>query len=308
MIVPPYLVKGDNIYCFCPCSTVPFERVSAFSAVIKAAGFTPVLSTKTIHERAYPHYLSAADEVRVQDFNDAIYDENIKAVWCMRGGYGASRIVDSIDFEFLKHNPKWLIGFSDITLFHSHLFKQFGVCSLHAPMSFYPKNGNSLDIQTSFDILSGGEERNITAEIETYQTKHLGNVKKHLIGGNLSLLVHTIGTNSEPDWEDKILFLEDTDEYLYAIERMLMQLQRRGVFDKIKGLIVGDFTNAKDSTPPFDKTVAAMIAELVMDKKHPVLLNFPAGHGVRNFPLVHGGRYELNINERKATLTLFLNR
>jgi muramoyltetrapeptide carboxypeptidase len=224
---------------------------------------------------------------------------DIKAILCARGGYGAVRIIDQLDFTPLKKYPKWIIGFSDITVLHAHLYQQVKLASLHAPMS---AAFSKQDLSSVFTLKKAllGKKQIYTCVPHPFN--RVGNVTGPLIGGNLSLIAHLIGSPSALQTKGAILFLEDIGEYIYNIDRMLIQLKRSGVFDKLGGLIVGGFTDSKDTEIPFGESVTEVIRNQVQEYSFPVCFDFPVSHDTANVALKHGLPYELSVSNRKVSL------
>jgi muramoyltetrapeptide carboxypeptidase len=228
-------------------------------------------------------------------------DLNVKAIFCTRGGYGCLRIIDLIDFSRFVSSPKWIIGFSDITTIHAIINNELNTCSIHGPM---PKNF-SLDqskkpLQFLKQILFG--------EIPSYQIKsnpmnRYGKSKGILVGGNLGILTNMIGTKGDFCPEDKVLFLEDTAEYLYAIDRMMISLKRSGKLKNLKALIVGKFSRLKDNKTRFGKNVNEIILDHVSSESYPVIFDFPAGHVQQNFPLILGANISVESNNEFSRIS-----
>ncbi|HRN55609.1 MAG TPA: LD-carboxypeptidase, partial [Agriterribacter sp.] len=228
-------------------------------------------------------------------------DENIAAILCGRGGYGVGRIVEHIDFKKFRKRPKWIIGFSDITVLHTHIHTRYGISTLHAPMAaaFNEEEYKNEYVQSLRKALAGKRTKyTCTANVLNRKGKASG----PLIGGNLSLLAHVTGTPSGIATRGKILFIEEVGEYLYSADRMLYQLKRSGKLDKLAGLIVGEFTEMKDTKRPFGKATYEMIADVVKAYDYPVCMGFPVGHGKENYALKAGVVHRLSVNSGKAVL------
>jgi muramoyltetrapeptide carboxypeptidase len=297
--VPPYLQKGDTIGLVCPAGFMPVERVSECIRVINEDwGFTTRVGTTV--GRQY-HYFSGTDEERIEDFQHMLDDDNVKAILCARGGYGISRIIDKIDFKRFKENPKWIIGFSDVTVFHSHIYRKYNISTLHAPMAnAFNKDGFKNDyVQSLCHALEG---KKIKYQAKQHEFNRKGEAIGELIGGNLALLAHLVGTDSDLKAKGRILFIEDVGEYLYNIDRMLYQLKRSGKLDKLAGLIVGGFTDMKDTEKPFGQTVHEIIRDAVAEYDYPVCFDFPVSHEKENYALKIGVGYKLKVGKNKVTL------
>ena len=240
---------------------------------------------------------SGSDQERASDFQAMLDDPSIKAIFCARGGYGSVRIIDMLDFSCFRKNPKWIIGYSDITVFHSHISRHFGIQTLHGamPINFPSDMGMNPGLQSLKEILEGG--------LPYYQcTAHpfnrSGKAKGMLCGGNLSLLYSLSGTASDIDTAGKILFIEDLDEYLYHIDRMMMNLKRSGKLEGLAGLVVGAMNDMNDNEIPYGKTAYEIIADAVAVYNFPVIFNFKSGHISENLGLIIGGHVEMEVGEK----------
>jgi muramoyltetrapeptide carboxypeptidase len=222
-------------------------------------------------------------------------DVNIKAVLCSRGGYGTLRIVDGLDFTSFSAHPKWVVGYSDVTVLHSHIQHQLGVETLHAVMPVNFKGDHEDEsLHTMINALFG---KRITYSFPKPGLSREGNAEGVLVGGNLSILYSLMGSVSAPDTDGKILFIEDVDEYLYHIDRMMMALKRAGKLEKLKGLIVGGMTRMNDNAIPFGKSANEIIAEAVKEYKFPVCFDFPAGHLDTNLALIMGRKVRFTVGK-----------
>jgi muramoyltetrapeptide carboxypeptidase len=296
--IPPYLQPGDQIGMVCPAGYMPTEKYQKCIETLTDWGFKVKMGKTLGHQF---NYFSGTDQERISDLQNMMDDKNIKAILCARGGYGTGRIIDNLDFtQFLKH-PKWIIGFSDITVFHSHLFSQYKIASLHAPMAAAFNEGpfNNPFIQSLNDALVG-RKANYTTEANSYN--QLGKVRGTLVGGNLSLLAHLIGTPSDIDTKNKILFIEDVGEYIYNVDRMMYQLKRSGKLEHLKGLVIGHFSDMKDTTIPFGQSTEEAIKAIVKNYVYPVCFDFPVSHDTENYALKVGMEYELNVDQNLVTL------
>lgn len=300
MKVPPYLQKGDTIGIVAPAGFMPVEKMQTCIETLDAWGYTVEMGTTTHSESA--NYFSGTDDERLDDLQKMMDDKNIKAILCARGGYGVSRIIDRLNFKQLNKNPKWIIGFSDITVLHSHLNCNYRIASLHAPMAAAFNDGefNSAYIQSIKKALEGEPA---LYECSPNSFNKEGAVKGELVGGNLALLAHLIGTASDIKTKNKILFLEDVGEYLYSVDRLLVQLKRAGKLDKLAGLIIGGFTDCKDTERPYGKTVYEIIYEQVKEYEYPVCFGFPVSHNKENYALKVGVKYSLEITNEKTVLS-----
>ncbi|TAF43244.1 MAG: LD-carboxypeptidase [Sphingobacteriales bacterium] len=283
MIHPPYLQPGDKIAITCPAKKLDKPMDDAI-ALLNSWGLQVVLG-QTVN--ASHHQFAGTDEMRAQEMQQFINDKSIKAIIAARGGYGCVRIVDKIDFSPMIKNPKWLVGFSDITVFHCAL-QSMGIQSIHGQMPITIPDSTSLGLQTLRKALFGEYiNYNYQPNATTFIEKH-GEIKGTLIGGNLSILVSLLGSVHELDYTNKVLFIEDVGEYLYATDRMLHTLDRAGKLSKLKGLIVGSFTKTQDNPIPFGQSPEEIIYHKVKKYNYPVAFGFPAGHLNDNRALILG--------------------
>ena len=297
--IPPYLQKGDTIGLVCPAGFMPVEKVSECIRVINEDwGFTTKVGI-TIGQQY--HYFSGTDEERIEDLQHMLDDENVKAILCARGGYGLTRIIDKIDFTNFKKNPKWIIGFSDVTILHSHIYRNYSISTLHSPMAnaFNEEGFKDEFVKSLWHALEG---KKIKYQCKKHEFNKKGEGIGELVGGNLAILAHLVGTESDIKTKGRILFIEDVGEYLYNIDRMMYQLKRSGKLDKLAGLIVGGFTDMKDTERPFGQTVYEIIRDSVAEYDYPVCFNFPVSHGKENYALKIGVGYKLKVGNNKATL------
>ena len=297
-IIPPYLKKGDTIGIVCPAGFMPFEKAETCINVLKTWGYKVVVG-KTLGSQF--NYFSATDEERLADLQQMLDDNNVNAILCGRGGYGMGRIIDQINFKKFRKHPKWVIGFSDITVLHAHLYKNFKIASIHAPMAaaFNDDEYNNEYIQSLAKAIRG-EKANYTCVTHKYNNS--GKATGKLIGGNLSLVIHLIGTKSDVSTKNKILFLEDIGEYLYNIDRMLYQLKRSGKLKDLAGLIIGGFSDMKDTTVPYGQDVFEIINDITKAFKFPICFDFPVSHERENYALKIGVDYSLDVTAKSVLL------
>jgi muramoyltetrapeptide carboxypeptidase len=296
---PPYLQKGDTIGIVCPAGYMPVEKVSECIRVLNEEwGFTTKVG-KTVGGQY--NYFSGTDEERLADFQKMLDDDEVKAILCARGGYGMGRIIDKINFKKFKKIPKWIIGYSDITVLHSHLFSNYYISSLHAPMAGAFNDAGYINryVQSLRDVLEG---KKIKYQCEPHDFNVKGEGIGELIGGNLSLIAHLVGTDSDIASRGKILFLEDVGEYIYNVDRMMYQLKRSGKLKRLAGLVIGGFTDMKDTERPFGKTAYETIHEIVKEYDYPVCFGFPVSHEKENYALKVGIGYKLKVGKTKVTL------
>ncbi len=299
-IKPENLRIGDTISIIAPSGVLKDyeEYMQKSIGLMESWGLNVVLGS-TIYE-SYGHF-SSTDINREKDFQNAIDDNKIKAIWCARGGYGAMRIIDNINYDNLLKNPKWVIGYSDITAIHNDIHN-LGVESLHGVMckSLEDISVDDDSINKLKDILF--EEGELKYIIEGNEYNIIGEASGKLVGGNLTLLQSLLQSKSSIDTTNKIIFIEDVGEYLYHIDRMLHSLKRADYFSKCSGLIVGDFTDIKKNETKFGKNLYEIINEIVEDYNIPVMYGFPAGHGEKNLPLIFGRNVQINVRENKSEI------
>ena len=299
-IKPENLKIGDTISIIAPSGVLKdYEQYMEKSiSLMESWGLNVVLGS-TIYE-TYGHF-SSTDINREKDFQKAIDDNKIKAIWCARGGYGAMRIIDNINYDNLSKNPKWVIGYSDITAIHNDIHN-LGVESLHGVMckSLEDISEDDDSISKLKDILF--EEGELKYIIERNEYNIIGEASGKLVGGNLTLLQSLLQSKSSIDTTNKIIFIEDVGEYLYHIDRMLHSLKRADYFSKCSGLIVGDFTEIKKNETKFGKNLHEIINEIVEEYNIPVMYGFPAGHGEKNLPLIFGRNVQIIVSENKSEI------
>jgi muramoyltetrapeptide carboxypeptidase len=293
--LPDSLSPGDEIRIVSTARKISNGEIQAAVKLLTDWGFKVSLGKNIFNA---DRQFSGTDEQRLQDFQEALDDQNVKMILCARGGYGTVRIIDDIDWKAFKKHPKWIAGYSDITVLHSHLNKNVGIASLHCsmPVNFPTNAKEALD---SLKAAITGEELNY--EFEANQLNRLGSCNAEIVGGNLSILFSLSGTNSAIDTRGKILFLEDLDEYLYHVDRMMMNLKRNGILNDLAGLIVGAMSDMNDNAIPFGKTAEEIIAEAVQEFNYPVCFGFPAGHINDNRALVLGKKAKLTVDESRVS-------
>jgi len=297
--VPPYLEKSDTIGLVCPAGFMAMEKIQTCVNTLQDWGYRVKLGT-TIGGGS-SNYFSAPDKERLKDFQQMLDDDDVKAVLCARGGYGMSRIIDQIDFSKFKKNPKWIIGFSDITVLHAHLYSNYYISSMHAPMAAaFNEGGNESEYIISLKNALEGKKGKYQAKPHPFNRK--GEAIGELVGGNLALLAHLIGTPSDIKTKGRILFIEDTGEYLYNIDRMLLQLKRSGRLAKLAGLVLGGFTDINDTERPFGKSASEIIRDIVEEYDYPICFDFPVSHERENVALKIGVGYKLKVTKNRATL------
>lgn len=295
MILPPYLKKGDKVVITCPAKKLP-NGIDDAVRLLESWGLEVVLG-ETVY--AAHNQFAGTDELRARDLQQFLDDPEIKAVFAARGGYGTIRIIDQFDFTELLKSPKWLVGFSDITILHAHLQAQLNMCSIHGQMPINIPDGSKPSLESLRKSLFGEE---ISYSYPNTSRGRTGEANGILIGGNLCTLMALSGSVSEPDYRDKILFLEDVGEYLYTVDRMFWTLKRSGKLAQLKGLVIGGFTELKDYEPPFGQSVSEIILNLVKEYDYPVCFDFPAGHISDNQALIFGKKVQLSVEEKQINL------
>jgi muramoyltetrapeptide carboxypeptidase len=288
---PTYLKKGDTIMIVAPAGFVPDStEIEPGIALAKSWGLEVIVGNNAFKKH---NHFAGTDAERQSDLQFALDNNNIKAIWCSRGGYGTVRIIDQIDFTAFEQHPKWVVGFSDITTLHSTIHN-LGIATIHATMPGGMKRASDEAKQTLYKALFG---YSYDLEIPTNPLNKMGNAKGVLIGGNLSILNSMIGSFSEVNMNGKILFIEDVGEDLYRVDRMMYTLKRTGALKNLKGLIVGDFDYDVEKDTLFGGTHREIILNVVKDYNFPVLFDFPAGHVRDNRALIFGKEIHIEVNE-----------
>ncbi|MDL2239357.1 LD-carboxypeptidase [Bacteroidales bacterium OttesenSCG-928-K03] len=301
MITPPYLKPGDSIAIVAPARKISLSEISESIEILQSWGLRIVFS-KNLFESE--NQFAGTDKQRIEDFQEAINNPEIKAIFCARGGYGCVRIIDQIDFSPLLSSPKWIVGFSDITVFLSKL-NMNGIEGLHAPVMTTLKDAPQETLNRIKNTLFG-ESLQYNIQLEEENPLNIGGeCTGEIVGGNLSILYSLIGSNCDVDLRNKILFIEDLDEYLYHIDRMMMGLKRAGKLSELKALIVGDVSQMNDNIIPYGKTAEEIIRETVEGYNYPVCFNFPAGHISNNNPLIFGRTISLSIKKSDINIDFF---
>jgi len=296
-IIPPYLQPGDEVAILSPASFPPTENWKQGVEVLESWG---------LRVRMAPNYLSrhfglgGTDAERLSDLQQMIDDPSIKAIFPIRGGYGVSRLLDSLDFTGFVSSPKWVVGFSDITALLCEL-DSIGYASIQGPMphNFCQKGGESA-LQNLYTALFEGV---VSVAAPAHPLNRLGEASAEIIGGNLSLLSHLVGSRSFASTDGKILFIEEIGERLYHVDRMLVQLKRAGLFQKLAGLLIGGFTDCNEASLSIGKTAYELVAEHTSGTSYPIAFDFPAGHIPNNQPLIFGVKSKLLVNSAGIQLT-----
>jgi len=292
MTRPPYLKAGAKVAIVSTARKVSEEEMKPAMDLLGEWGLKVSLGKRLFHSL---NQFAGTDEDRTLDFQSALNDASIDAILFARGGYGTVRIIDNIDWNAFRKKPKWLIGFSDVTVTHNHVQQNLGIETLHAPMAFnLPKLTN--EARNKLKSVLFGETLQYEFDENIFgDTIRNGEATGEMIGGNLSILYSLLGSPSSIDTSGKILFLEDLDEYLYHIDRMMMALKRARKLENLAGLIIGGMNDMKDNKVRFNKTAEEIISEAVSEYKFPVIYGFPAGHIRNNMPLIFGRAVTMNV-------------
>jgi muramoyltetrapeptide carboxypeptidase len=298
MYQPAALLIGDKIGIVSPAGKIDPEKVGIAVGKIEDAGYKVVLGNHVFDEE---NQFAGSDMNRLCDLQLMLDDPEIKAIICARGGYGSVRILEHLDFDLFIRKPKWLVGYSDITVFHSYLNNILGVESLHAtmPINFPTDNFDDKSTVTLFQSLTGDFEN---YEISSHQLNRNGITEGELTGGNLSILYSLRGTPLDFETEGKILFIEDVGEELYHLDRMMLNLKMGGKLSELQGLIVGGMSDMKTGNPDFGKTAYEIILESIDNYSYPVVFDFPAGHIKENWALPFGRFLKLDVSEKRVKL------
>lgn len=296
MKIPPSLQKGDTIALVATARKNIDDNLKPAIDLLHSWGLEVVIGSSIGLDN---NQLAGTDEQRAADFQQQMDNPNIKAIWCVRGGYGTVRMIDLLDFTKFKQNPKWIVGFSDVTVIHSYVNK-LKIATIHGAMPITVGKASAESIESLRKSLFGEK---LEYETSFSPANRLGNAKGEIVGGNLSILYSLMGSNAQIDCKGKILFIEDLDEYLYHIDRMMMSLKRCGCFDGLNGLIVGTMTKMKDNEIPWGKNANQIIEDVTKGYSFPIFYNFPAGHFRDNRALIFGKQVSLELNTTTSKLT-----
>jgi muramoyltetrapeptide carboxypeptidase len=296
---PPYLKSGDTVGIVCPAGYMPAERILPCVNTLKSWGFRVKIG-KTVGGIS-SNYFSGTDEERLEDLQEMLDDEEVAAILFGRGGYGLSRIIEKISFKKFRKSPKWILGYSDITLLHAHIYANFEIATGHTGMAGAFQDADQEDpyIHSILDLLTGTK---LKFSCEPHAFNKRGEAEAVLMGGNLTLLAHTVGGPSDFKTKNLILFIEDIGEYLYNVDRMLYQLKGAGKFNKPAALIIGSFTEMKDTERPFGQDAYEIIRDTLSEYDFPVCYGFPVGHVKENNAMKCGVEYMLKIGKEKVVL------
>ena len=302
MKTPPYLSPGDTIGIVSPARSIEMKSLRPFISRL-AEQDLKVKFGKNLFEKE--HQFSGTDSQRSFDLSEQFTDDEIRVIFAARGGYGTGRLLRSLDPELISRHPKWLVGFSDLTALHSWLNRYAGMESLHGLMPFTMSADPEADDENFENLMNVLRGNPVIYSLQDHPLNHPGKVRGILTGGNLSVLYSLAGSDMEPDYEGKILFLEEVDEYLYHIDRMMLNFELRDVCRKIRGLIVGDCTRMQDNETSFGKKAYEIIAERAHKYSIPTLFGFPAGHGKKNCTLILGRESTLTCREGEQSLKMY---
>jgi len=296
---PPYLQPDDVIRIVAPAKAIEERYVEYARDYFCSKGYRVKIGSFCLGRF---HYFSGTDQERSNDFQEAINDPDVRAIVCARGGYGSIRIIDTIQWASQLRMPKWIVGYSDITVFHQQIQK-LGQASIHATMPLNFSENTSESLQTLLYALNGTP---YSIQCKAHSANTIGNVQGEIVGGNLSVVCSLIGTNSQPQYKGRILFVEDVGEELYAIDRMFFSLKKAGILDVISGLIIGGMTNCNDTV---HKTIGLTLQDIVLQhftyQKIPICFSFPAGHIHDNRAMVFGETVRLNVTQQNVSLTFY---
>lgn len=295
MQIPPYLKPGDTVAIVATARKHLNDDLQLAKSFLEAWGLNLKIGTSIGLDQ---NQLAGTDEERAADFQQQLENPNIKAIWCVRGGYGTVRMIDLVDFTGFKRAPKWVIGFSDVTVLHSHL-NQMGIASIHGMM---PVNIPRATDEAKESLRKALFGEPLSYQVPAHDMNRKGSASGELVGGNLSILYSLLGSVSAIDCQNKILFLEDLDEYLYHIDRMMMNLKRNGCLENLKGIIVGGMTKMNDNEVPWGKNALEIIQDVTQPYEIPIVYGFPAGHLPDNRALIFGKTVTLEVTDEGTKL------
>lgn len=285
MIQPPFLKPGDTIAIAATARKISIEELRPAIHLLESWGLKVFLPEQVL---ATNHQFAGTDDTRAFVFQQLLDNPDIKAIFCARGGYGTVRMIDKLDFTYFSSHPKWIIGYSDVTVLHSHIHSRLNIPTIHATMPINIVQDERLEVHTETLRKTIFGEQIIYSE-PSHPLNRPGICHGQLVGGNLSILYSLCGSISSINTIGKILFIEDLDEYLYHIDRMMINLKRNGLLSNLAGLLVGRFTDMHDNAIPFGSTAEEIILDAVKEYDYPVAFNFPSGHnGAQNHALILG--------------------
>lgn len=296
---PSFLKKGDTIGLISTARKISKDELQPALQIIKKLGYQYQLAK---HLFEVENQFAGSSEQRAEDLHSMFLDNNVKAILCVRGGYGTVQLLSKLNLDLIRNNPKWLIGYSDVTVLHSFFHQQLHWQTLHAsmPINFKDYHHSDITINSLFKSLEGKQQ---SYSLNTNKYNKLGTANGILVGGNLSILYSLRGTLADIDTDGKILFIEDLDEYLYHIDRIMMNLKLANKLNKLKALVVGGMSDMNDNAVPFGKTAKQIILESVNEFDFPVLFDFPAGHINDNYALNLGQKAQVTIDSKKSSLS-----
>ena len=297
MIIPSKIKKGDEVILIAPSRKVDLSALEITEEWLKKRGLIPLRGKHILKEKGI---FAGTDSNRKQDLQWALDHPTAKVIWCYRGGYGSVRLLEAVNPSRFLEKPKWIMGFSDITFLHCFSNIILNTASIHATMPINVPDNTSESMKSLSNFLFEGS---LQYEWEENENNKYGQVKGKIVGGNLSVLCATLGTNYQPDFEGNILFIEDIDEYYYAIDRLLWQLKFAGVFHHIGGLILGHFTKMKDNKTPFGLNIEEMVLEKIQEFDFPVAFNFPGGHENENWTIPLGVDMSFTVTKNRINLS-----
>jgi len=294
--IPPYLKKGDTIGILATARKVDMAPLQAGIKLMESWGLHVVIG-KTIG--LDNDQLAGADWQRATDLQQMMDNPAIKAIWCAKGGYGTVRLIERLDFTKFKKKPKWFVGFSDATVLHSHI-NNLDIATLHGMVAISVGRATPEAIESFRKALFGEK---LSYSLPAHKFNKPGKVTGELVGGNLSVLYSIIGSPSEADYKGKIIFIEDLDEYLYHIDRMMMNLKRNDYFKNVKGIIIGGMTKMRDNDIPWGHDALEIIKDITKEYNIPICFNFPAGHIQDNRALVFGSQVTMDVTATGTKIT-----
>lgn len=278
MIIPEHLTTGDTIAIAAPARKISEAELAPAIQMLKQEGFNVFYDERLFAEH---HQFAGTEEIRAAYIQDLLDNPDIKAIWCARGGYGSVRIIDRLDFSRFCQKPKWICGYSDVTVFHSHINRKYDIATLHCTMPINVHAGKS-DSPANRTFMAALKGEKLSYEIPEHPLSRPGHFSGQIVGGNLSMLYSLLGSPSDVDTTGKVLFIEDLDEYLYHIDRMISNLERNGKLQNLAALLVGHLSDMHDNTIPYGKNAEEIVAEHCQKYDFPVYFNFPAGHEADN--------------------------
>tara|TARA_R110002049_G_scaffold58799_7_gene159531 strand:+ start:3191 stop:4093 length:903 start_codon:yes stop_codon:yes gene_type:complete len=295
---PPFLVKGDRIAIISTARKISRKEINPAIQLFEKWGLEVVLSEFLFTE---DRQFAGTEEQRTKGLQQFLDDTNIQAIVCARGGYGTVQVIDQLDFTSFKKHPKWIVGYSDVTTLHTHIHENVGVQTIHGTMPInFPKDGSENESTLSLKKALFGELDSY--HFDGHPLNISGETSGEIIGGNLSILYSLSGTNSAADMKGKILFMEDLDEYIYHIDRMMMNLRKSDWLRGVKGVLVGGMSDMNDNAVPYGQTAEEIIRQRTEDLGIPVAFNFPAGHLEPNKALYFGRKCQLVVGKEGSAL------